>query len=71
MTIKEGKKNKVRLGFKVASLYKQLPWTWYGFIDHACVPTWASPMKGDSLENKFKDCERDGNIEHRRGKEEE
>jgi 16S rRNA U516 pseudouridylate synthase RsuA-like enzyme len=25
MTIKEGKKNKVRLGFKVASLYKQLP----------------------------------------------
>jgi len=28
-------------------------------------------MKGDSLENKFKDCERDGNIEHRRGKEEE
>jgi hypothetical protein len=35
------------------------------------VPTSASPAKGDTLENKFKDCERDGSIEHRRRKEEE
>jgi hypothetical protein len=30
-----------------------------------------SPTKGNLLEKKFKDYDRDGDVEHRRGKEEE
>jgi hypothetical protein len=30
-----------------------------------------SPTKGDSLEKNFKDYDKDGDVEHRRGREEE
>jgi hypothetical protein len=30
-----------------------------------------SPTKGNSLENKFKDYDKNGNVEHRKGREEE
>ncbi len=32
---------------------------------------WVSPTKGDYLEKKFKDYDTDGDVEHRRGREEE
>ncbi len=55
----------------MGSLDKQFPWAWYGVIDHACVLTWVSATKGDSLENKFKDYDKDGDVKHRKGREEE
>jgi hypothetical protein len=30
-----------------------------------------SPTKGNSLENKFKDYDKNGNVEHMKGREEE
>ncbi len=67
----EKEKKKVMLGFNVGSLDKQFPWAWYGVMNHACVLAWVSLTKGDSLENKFKDYDKDGDVEHKRGREEE